>query len=52
MRTNAHDYSQHLNHKQHKEPDHTKDPNSYRALMDVEEALLENTKIYSKSGFS
>ena len=45
MRTNAHDYSQHLNHKQHKELDHTKDTNRYRAVMDVEEALLENTKI-------
>ena len=44
MRTNAHDCSQHLNHEQHKEPDHIK------ALIGTEpfrgeEALLENTKI-------
>ena len=44
MCTNAHDCSQHLNHEQHKEPDHIK------ALIGTEpfrgeEALLENTKI-------
>ena len=34
MRTNAHDCSQHLNHKQHKEPDH-KGPNGHRTLQGV-----------------
>ena len=43
MHTNAHDCSQHLNQKQHKEPDHIK------ALIGTEpfggeEALLENIK--------
>ena len=52
MRTNAHDCSQHLNHKQHKEPDHTKGPNRHRALGGGEEALLEDIKYYSKSGYS
>ena len=32
MRTNAHDCSQHLNHEQCKEPDHTKVPDRHRAL--------------------
>ena len=32
MHTSAHNCSQHLNHKQHKEPDHTKRPNRHRAL--------------------
>ena len=36
MRTNTHDCSQHLNHEQHKEPDHTKGPDRHRALWGVE----------------
>ena len=31
----VHDCSQHLNHEQHKEPDHTKGPNRYRAIQEV-----------------
>ena len=35
MRTNAHDCSQHLNHKQHKEPHHTKRLNRHIPLSGV-----------------
>ena len=49
MHTNAHDCSQHLNHTQHKEPDHTKGPNRHRALRGWGSRVREHKNIILKA---
>ena len=46
--TNAHDLSKHLNHKQHKEPDHKNGPNRYRALQGWGSPIREHKNIILK----
>ena len=48
MRSDAHDCSQHLNHKQHKEPDHIKGPNRHRAFGGEEALIREHKNVILK----